>query len=201
MITDDLPKRALLKRENNNNMAETMQQEQQKITFPEIRDTADSYAEGAYAYAEEEPYAQEAAEAPAIDVEIEDMVWEVETEPAEDEISAEDSFSGQMHEHTSYQEEVQDTYDRRWGRTEEIPYARRINKHIFTWVFSCVCGIYGVDRFVRGQVPLGVLKLLTFGGFGFWYLADLGIAIYKSYMESGAEYQEDLHFDSAGRYV
>jgi TM2 domain-containing membrane protein YozV len=175
-------------------MAGTMQQEQQKAAFPEIRDTADSYAE----YEEEPDTLSEQAD-PAIDVEIENMVWEVESEPADDAYEAEDHYSGEAYR--SHMDEDRSEYTGRPDVYEEIPYARRMNKHIFTWVFNFVCGMYGVDRFVRGQVALGILKLLTFGGLGFWYLADLGIAIYKSYMEPGAEMQDDLHFDVFGRYV
>lgn len=175
-------------------MTETMQQEQQKAAFPEIRDTADSYAEY-----EGEPETLNEQGEPSIDVDIENMVWEVESEPADDAYETEDHYSGEAYR--SHMEEESSEYTRRPDVYEEIPYARRMNKHIFTWVFNFVCGVYGVDRFVRGQVPLGILKLLTFGGFGIWYLADLGIAIYKSYMEPGAEMQDDLHFDVFGRYV
>ena len=60
--------------------------------------------------------------------------------------------------------------------------------------------MYGVDRILRGQVALGVIKLLTFGGFGFWYLTDVCIAAYKSYASENAEF-EDLLFDERGRYI
>ncbi|MBQ9075148.1 MAG: TM2 domain-containing protein [Mogibacterium sp.] len=135
------------------------------------------------------------------------MVWEVDTEPA-DGYEAEDAYPGEIYENASGNSA--DGYDDRTDNTwygpaneeyEEVSYSRKCNKHIFTWVFSLVCGMYGVDRFVRGQVGLGILKLLTFGGMGFWYMADLGVALYKSYMAPDAMTQEDLHFDSFGRYV
>lgn len=41
------------------------------------------------------------------------------------------------------------------------------------FLLSYLVGIFGVDRFYVGQTGLGVLKLLTFGGLGFWYVIDL----------------------------
>jgi len=38
---------------------------------------------------------------------------------------------------------------------------------------SVVFGQFGVDRFIMGHVGLGILKLLTFGGLGVWWLIDL----------------------------
>ena len=45
-------------------------------------------------------------------------------------------------------------------------------------IMSFLAGYFGVDRFYKGQVGWGVVKLITLGGAGFWYLVDLAIAAY-----------------------
>lgn len=58
---------------------------------------------------------------------------------------------------------------------------KRFNKHVFVWVFTFLIGGLGIDRFMRGQVGLGILKLLTGGGIGVWALIDWLIALVKAY--------------------
>lgn len=41
------------------------------------------------------------------------------------------------------------------------------------WLLSLFLGLLGVDRFYLGKIGSGLAKLLTFAGFGVWYLVDL----------------------------
>ena len=78
--------------------------------------------------------------------------------------------------------------------------ARVYDKNIFTWVFCFLLGGFGVDRFIRGQVVLGILKIVTMSGFGVWSLVDWIIALIKAY---GQSYGTDNYFtfDEAGNYM
>ncbi len=40
-------------------------------------------------------------------------------------------------------------------------------------VMSIIFGWIGVDRFIMGKVFTGILKLITFGGLGLWWLIDI----------------------------
>ncbi len=38
---------------------------------------------------------------------------------------------------------------------------------------AVLLGTFGVDRFYLGKIGTGILKCLTLGGLGFWYIYDL----------------------------
>ncbi len=57
-------------------------------------------------------------------------------------------------------------------------------KRDWTWllvgtIISWGLGFLGADRIYKGQVGLGILKLITFGGLGVWWLIDALIWTYQ----------------------
>ncbi len=67
-----------------------------------------------------------------------------------------------------------------------IPEARRVEffqiylekekNPVLAFGWNIWLGFLGADRFYNGQVILGVLKLLTCGGFGVWVIVDWFLA-------------------------
>ena len=56
---------------------------------------------------------------------------------------------------------------------------------------SIFLGELGIDRFYLGYIGTGILKLITCGGFGIWWLIDLiMIATGKHKPKDGSEYAE-----------
>lgn len=80
--------------------------------------------------------------------------------------------------------------------------ARKINKHVFVWVGNFLFGGLGVDRFLRGQIGLGIFKLLlgSWLTLGIWPLVDFIISISKAYGNAYGDV-EYLTFDDAGNYI
>lgn len=61
--------------------------------------------------------------------------------------------------------------------TTETPIKKIPRQRHFLAVFflSFMWGTFGVDRFYLGKVGTGILKLVSFGGFGLWTLIDMVI--------------------------
>ena len=56
---------------------------------------------------------------------------------------------------------------------------------LITLILSIVVGGFGIDRFYTGSVLLGVLKLVTLGGLGLWWLIDLIMLVTGNYKDGG----------------
>lgn len=55
-------------------------------------------------------------------------------------------------------------------------------------ILSILLGELGIDRFYLGYTGLGILKLITGGGFGIWWLVDvISIATGKLTAKDGSE--------------
>lgn len=65
-------------------------------------------------------------------------------------------------------------------------------------LLSVLLGGLGVDRFYLGYTGMGVLKLLTFGGFGILYIYDIiMICTGKLKPADGSDYEEDANASKA----
>lgn len=50
--------------------------------------------------------------------------------------------------------------------------AKKVN-WVLALIMSIIFGNLGVDRFIMGHVGLGILKLVTLGGCGIWWIIDI----------------------------
>jgi len=60
-----------------------------------------------------------------------------------------------------------------WFLATELPGVFSDKDWLATLLISFFVGWFGIDRFYLGYTALGILKLITFGGCGIWYLVDL----------------------------
>ena len=68
-------------------------------------------------------------------------------------------------------------YVREWLKDKDYEiaalYFANMKDPTISLVISILLGGYGVDRFYVGDIGLGVLKLITCGGAGIWWLIDI----------------------------
>ncbi len=72
------------------------------------------------------------------------------------------------------------------------PYRRN---YYITLVLSIFVGEFGIDRFYLGKIGTGVLKLITFGGLGIWWIIDI-VLVATGNMRDSNGYRMTRKFDS-----
>jgi TM2 domain-containing membrane protein YozV len=59
--------------------------------------------------------------------------------------------------------------------------------YLVALLLSILVGEFGVDRFYMGYIGLGILKLITLGGCGIWWLIDLILIATKNLKDADGQ--------------
>jgi hypothetical protein len=73
---------------------------------------------------------------------------------------------------------VVDQNGEHWN-AKQVPGVFSKRDWLIALILSVIIGSLGVDRFYLGKVGTGILKLITFGGLGIWWIIDIVLIAIK----------------------
>lgn len=73
---------------------------------------------------------------------------------------------------------VVDQNGEHWN-AKQIPGVFSKRDWLIALILSVIVGSLGVDRFYLGKIGTGILKLITFGGLGIWWIIDIVLIAIK----------------------